>query len=685
MKKLILFLKILLLLIIMLAPAPLGLIEAPLGASIAVAATSAAFYIGCVIYNVIYRARQTKKIMATSAKNLQDDLERQKDEIRANSELARKKVVRNIRLGMLYGILLILAALLITWGMSTLVNHYMLFEPNLIEDIWGREIILILLSLIFFGFFGLIPTSIILFGKASPRSLSWPHGMTGIISDKDYPLLYAVAERAAKAVGYTGKYYLRMDLDDCGISVAEEYGVILVYLAPSSLSIMTEEELYTVLLHEFSHATNSDTKWSNRFSNAVAKFDCDGRGFLNNVKCLLFQKVNDVVGEATDIYRTYSSLAQEQRADEAVKAHGDAQAYINCTAKDTMLSRFLSAPNPKLYYNIYESETPVTDWYERKVKLFEEALPTEHDRLKEVVLRTLHGKRDSHPTLSMRMKSLGVTDFDISARPDGQFLEEINKFVAKCSEIRALDKETWKEDRKTDYLEVKERLEKFENKLAAGETPDRYELWQSLTDYSLAAPQKALELADKILASDPEDKHALTVKGMILCAMDRHEGLALLRKAVDKASFYSSAYLYEKYGNAVMLSGDEKLLEEVRAEQASVAQKALDCAKARYTLKKPSPAQILPCDLSEAEIADMCCVLNNHGDDIDSVYIAAQGNTKIKTHIVLYKLKNPNARDYDDSFLGFLHMLESMESFFIFYNANNSLAWAIQDKGIKLK
>lgn len=683
MKKLILFLKILLLLIIMLAPAPLGLIEAPLGASISVAAASAALYIGCIIYNRIYMVRQTSKLMATSAKNLQDTLEKQKDEIRTNSELARKKVVRSIRLGMLYGILLILAAVLITWGMSMIVNHYMLFEPNLIEDIWGREIILILLSILFFGLFGLIPTSAILFAKS--KQLSLPHGMTGIISDKDYPLLYAVAERAAKAVGYTGKYYLRMDLDDCGISVAEEYGVILVYLAPSSLSIMIEEELYTVLLHEFSHATNSDTKWSNRFANAVAKFDCSGRGFLNNVKCLLFQKVNDVVGEATDIYRTYSSLAQEQRADEAIKVYGDAQAYINCTAKDMMLSRFLGAPNPELYYSIYESETPITDYYEHKVKLFEEALPTEHDRLKEVVLRTLHGKSDSHPTLSMRMKSLGVTDCDVSARPEGQYLEEINKFIAKCSNIHALDKETWEENRKDDYLEVKERLEKFEAKLSAGETPDRYEMWMSLTDYSMAAPQKALELADKILESDPEDKRALTVKGMTLCAMDRREGLTLLRKAVDKASFYSSVYLYGKYCDAVMRSGDEKLLEEMRAEQASVAQKALDCAKVRYTLKKPSEKQILPCDLPEAEIADMCCILNNHGEDLVSVYIAKQGNTEIKTHIVLYKLKNPNVRNYNDSFFEYLHMIESMESFFIFYNANNSLARAIQDKGIKLK
>lgn len=684
MKKLILFFKILILLIILLIPASLALIEAPLGVCIAISAAGATFYVGCVIYNVIYRTKHTNKLMSTSAEYLHDYMEKQKDEIRANTHLARKKVVRSIRLGMAYGVLLILASLLITWGVGMIVNHYLLFDPDLIDDMWGRLIILAVLSIAFYVMFGLVPTNTILFAKFS-NSHSLPHGITDIASDKDYPMLYAVAERAAQAVGYSGKYYLRRDLDDCGISVNEEYGAVFVYLPPSSLSVLTENELYTVLLHEFSHATNSDTRWSNRFANAVAKFNCDGRGFLNKFKSLLFEKVSDVVDEATDIYRTYSSLAQEQRADEAVKKYGDAQAYINCTAKDLMLSRYLSGPHPELYYNIYESETPITDYYERKVKLFEEALPTEYVRLKDVVLRTLPGKSDSHPTLSMRMKSLGVTDFDISERPQGKYLEEISEYIAKCSKIHALDKESWEEDRKTDYLEIKERLEKFEAKLSTGQSPDRYELWQSLTDYSMAAPQKAIALADKILASDPEDKQALAVKGMILCAMDRHEGLALLRKAVDKASFYSSAYLYSKYGDTVLRYGDEKLLEDARAEQSKVAQMALDSAAARYSLKKPSPQQILPCDLPKEQIADMCCVLNNHGEDLDSVYIAAQSNTKIKTHIVLYKLKNLNSRDIDNAFFEFLHMLESMDSFFIFFNGKGKLADAIRKQGIKLK
>lgn len=680
MKKLIILFKVLILLIIMLAPAPLGLIEAPLGIGIALVALGALWYIGCMIFNAIYMARRTNQMLTTSADSWQNYLEKQKDEIRADSERARKKVVLSIRLGILYGISILIAIALIAWGLGMIASRYMLLRPDII-NIWGRLLILIVLSAMIFAALGIVPANTVLFAQARRRS----YGGKDILDDRDYPLLYGVSARAANAVGYTGKFYLCMDLDDSGISVAEEYGAVYVYLSSTSLSIMTENELYTVLLHEFSHATNSDTKWSSRFANATAKFDTDGRGLRNKIKSLLFAKVNETVYEATDIYRTYSSLAQEQRADEAIKEHGDVQAYINCTAKDMMLSRFLSSPNSELYYYIYESEVPVTDYYERKRKLFEQALPSEFERLKEVVLRILPGKSDSHPTLSMRMKSLGVSDFDISARPEGKYLEEINRYIADCGNAHALYKESWEEERKTDYLEVKERLEKFEAKLATGETPDKYELWQSLDDYSSSAPEKALELADTILESDPDDKRALAVKGMILCALDRLDGLEILRKAIDKASFFAELPLLKSYGNAVMRSGDEKLLEEFRAEQSSMAQRAFDSAAARYTIKKPSPKQILPCDLPEAEIADMYCVLNDHGDDLDSIYIAKQGNAKVNTYVVLYNLKNPTARDYDDSFFNFLHMLESMDKFFIFYSANGKLADAIRERGIKLK
>lgn len=532
--------------------------------------------------------------------------------------------------------------------------------------------------------FGIVPAGTVLFA-ATGRG--WTGENDNVIERADYPLLYSVADRAAKAVGFEGKYLICMDIYDNGTSISEDFGTVYLHLAPTETSLMSENELHSVLLHEFSHATNQDTKLYKRFESAKTKFDADGsHGYSGSkIKSILFAIPYDKVSNSADEYLRYASLLLEQRADDAVKTHGDAQEYINCTAKCMMVVRYFAAPHPAIDYFIFEGESPVTDFYERKRNLFEEALPNEYGRLKEVVLRTLHGKSDSHPTLSMRMKSLGVLDFDISARPEGQYLEEINKFIAACGKERAMDTESWEEARRSNYLEVKERLEKFEDKIAAG-NPDKYTLWESLYSYYYANPDRAVELADKVIQSDPDNPHANAIKGQILCGNDNIEGLELLRKAIDGASVFYMSPLYMDYGNAVLRSGDEQLLAKLRAEQVGIAQKATNCVMARYKLKKPTPKQILPCDLPEEEIADMKRVIENYGDDFSEIYIAKQQYAKAQVYVVIYQLKNPRNYQFDDSFPAYLRMLEQGDKFFIpFYCANNNLAWAIQDKGIKLK
>ena len=684
MKKLISVLKLILLLIIMLAPAPLSLIAIPVGVSVAIAAFGFLWYAAWFIINCVYRSRRVKMITGTFAQSQYEYLEKKKDEVRADCELARKKVERNVRLSTLYGISLLVATALIAWGLGMTANHYMQFAPDLAENIGGRLLIFAALSGMVFAAFGIVPASTVMFAATGKR---WPNEYGTVIERADYPLLYSVADRAAKAVGFEDKYFICMDIYDNGTSISEDGGIVYLHLSPTETSLMSESELYTVFLHEFSHATNRDTKWRTRFEKAKTKLGADGsHGYSGNkIKGILFAIPYTKVSESSDEYLRYASLLLEQRADDAVKAHGDAQEYINCTAKSMMISRYFAATRPAIDFFIFDNQSPITDFYERKRNLFEEALPGEYGRLKEVVLRTLHGKSDTHPTLSMRMKSLGVTDFDISARPEGQYLDEINKFIAACGKERATDTETWEETRKSDYLEVKERLEKFEQIIAAG-NPDKYTLWESLYSYYYANPDRALELADKILESDPENPHANAIKGQILCGNDDARGLELLRKAAKNANAYIMMPLFLDYGNAVLRSGDEKLLEQLRAEQVEMAQKAMNCMIARYKLKKPTRKQIMPCDLSEDEISDMKQVIKNYGDDFSEIYIAKQQYAKAQAYVVIYQLKDPRKYEFDDSFPTYLRFLERGDKFFIpFHCANNGLAWAIQDKGIKLK
>ena len=80
---------------------------------------------------------------------------------------------------------------------------------------------------------------------------------TPVLSRKEYPKIYAAIDRAAKALDCRGEVtvLLSMDCDACILRDGNRYylqiGIVL-------LDILSEEELYSVCLHEFSHVSNKN-------------------------------------------------------------------------------------------------------------------------------------------------------------------------------------------------------------------------------------------------------------------------------------------------------------------------------------------------------------------------------------------------------------------------------------------
>lgn len=661
--------------------AGLGLIEVHYTVGAAIAGVGLLWFIFCIIYNCVFRAKKVKELTSATAQGLYDQITKRMDEVRADVEKERKKVERLLRLALLYNISLLIAAFMINVGVCLMINYSMLLDTEVLA-VGERLFLMAVLVAYLYLLFGFIPASTAVQAgnaQANERERAYE------LEKKDYPLLHALAERAAKAVGYGRTFILCRDLDDVNISVSKYDGTVAIFLPPTETSLMTESELYNVLLHEFAHAKNRDTDWMNDFSNAQTKYFAEGKGkIVNFMKNLLFSAVAYKVDGAVNDYRMCASLLVEQRADAAVKEHGDPQAFINASAKGLMAMQFLSGFLPELYYRLYESEQPVEDMFARKRALFEKRLPSIYERRREVVLRTLEGKRDSHPTLRMRMKACGIEDFDVFLRPDGGYLEEVTRYLDDCGRICATFG-GWEEARKEYFLDVRERIKQFEQKLDEGVSPDRYEVWKALYDYRRAAPEKALALADRLLEERPDDLHANVVKGTILCADDRDGGIEILRKAIDAAGAQTAYYLIDIYGNAILRSGDEELLKKLRAEQTAMAQHVMDGVMARIVDKKPSPKQLTPCDLPESEIAALKEVLKNHGEEIENVYAAKYVRGKLSVYFVTFNPVNPRAEKRDTSFFEYLNMLERADRYFIPYYGADKLTAAAKVKGVKLK
>lgn len=661
--------------------AGLGLIEVHYLIGAAIAGVGLFWFICCIIYNCAYRARKVKELTSTTAQGLYDQITKRMDEVRADVEKERKKVERLLRLALLYNISLLIAAFMINVGVCLMMNYSMLLDTEVLA-VGERLLLMAVLVAYLYLLFGFIPAgTLIQAGNAHANERERAYEL----EKKDYPLLYSLATRAAQSVGYDRPFILCRALDDVDISVSEYGGTVAIFLPPTEVSLLTEGELYSVLLHEFAHAKNRDTDWLNDFNNAKTKYSAEGKGkIVTFIKNLLFWAVADKVDVTADDYRMCASLLIEQRADAAVKEHGDPQAFINASAKGLMAMQFFGGFLPELYYCFYDSEQPVEDTFARKRALFEQRLPSIYGHRREVVLRTLEGKRDSHPTLRMRMKACGIEDFDVFMRPEGEYLEEVMRYLDDCGKICATFG-GWEEARKEYFLDVQERIKAFEQKLEEGVSPDRYETWNALYDYRRAAPEKALALADKLLEECPEDLHANAVKGAILCSEDRDGGIELIRKAIDAAGAQMAYYLIDIYGNAVLRSGDEELLKKLRAEQTAMAQRIMDGLVSRLKDKRPSPKQIIPCDLPESEIAELKEVLKNHGGEIENVYAAKYVRGKLSAYIVAFNPVNPRAEQRDNAFFEYLNMLERADRYFIPYYGLDKLTAAVRDRGVKLK
>ena len=74
----------------------------------------------------------------------------------------------------------------------------------------------------------------------------------GFLPEEDYPQLYALAHRAAEETGWQGPVRLFITpLSGAGVGKVRE--VLCLRLGALTLGMMTQEELYAIFLHEFSH------------------------------------------------------------------------------------------------------------------------------------------------------------------------------------------------------------------------------------------------------------------------------------------------------------------------------------------------------------------------------------------------------------------------------------------------
>ena len=77
------------------------------------------------------------------------------------------------------------------------------------------------------------------------------------ISEDSFPALFALAEKAARKQGCEEKIKIIL-APDYGAGIAKESGMYCISLGVMLLNILSDDELYQILLHEFAHVTKEN-------------------------------------------------------------------------------------------------------------------------------------------------------------------------------------------------------------------------------------------------------------------------------------------------------------------------------------------------------------------------------------------------------------------------------------------
>lgn len=617
-------------------------------------------------FNLIYKTTAEHKLTHTSARTLHDQLDKEREAIVADAEQYKCKLQKFLSVCKVIDVVLLVGAFLVIFGVDLIMAQLIIDSPA------DYRIILALtvgIDALLYLLFAYKPCKTIFFPDTSEEQM--PASGEESLDRKEYPRLYGVANRAAEAVNFTGTFRLIRRLDLGGISVSENRDGVSVYLPPAILTILTETELYQVLLHEFMHVVNADTVFLTKINDAKSRYQ------LNNfLQTLYYGYVSVVLERQSAFYLVYASHLHEINADKSIALHGDAQTFINATAKAILFDKLvLIPPRRELVYDFYESETVPTDFFEQAVNVFEKGLPSRLEEEKEIMFRTLPTKQDSHPTFRMRANAMNVTDFNPFERsPQGPYQSETIAYCRACSRSFAelYTKEEWQKARKEYYLDVKERIEAFEQSEAEA---DEDRLFQLLRDYSVVDRKKALALADKILSENPDLVYVRYMRGYLLCTENRDGTEDLFAASEQSVDAFSAST--DTLANYIFSTGDEERIEAYRSKQTQLVQIGMDAIRRKQSYR-PSSNQLLPCDLPRERIDAIAKVAQRIGKDCflqANLVATSVGKEGDKVYAVI--VRTPSTAQYaEKSYIAseqlnsYLATISTNTTLFLFYHNN---------------
>lgn len=396
------------------------------------------------------------------------------------------------------------------------------------------------------------------------------------VSKEEYPEIYALAENAAETLGCKGEIRIAL-LPDFNAGIARVENIYSVQLGSILLNVLSRDELYTVLLHEFSHMTE-DNSDANREMNYDTWLNNGGNpNFFSGLISVLFRFWDLLYHVQYSLYVYASSILCENSADRSMVRYADAQTAASALLKIKYYNLFIWEKVTRDTECFYASEQPRKDVIRKEVEDFKNILKIREKEWEKFVNVEILSRSASHPTLKMRFENMGISEFKIMEFCDPeehkaecdkalQYVEEL-----LCEEII----NNYEALRRDNYLEPEQLIEAWE---AAGKPIVAEEYADIISAFiQLNRNLEANELCEKAMEelSGPASCYAHYMRGCFLLHQYDASGIDHIYYAIENNTNYIDEGL-DIVGEFCCMAGLQKELDVNREKVTELIQKEKD-------------------------------------------------------------------------------------------------------------
>ncbi len=403
---------------------------------------------------------------------------------------------------------------------------------------------------------------------------------------QDYNEIYFLAEKAAKKLGCRGEIVIQ-PFATCNALVRKEGNTIYIGIGVILLAIMTPEELYNVLLHEFSHIVNEQGDMKKVRDYYGWLYKGGNNHIFNQVTQKLYGFFDVVYAFNYDLYQYAATIQSEQAADNAMKVYGDANIAASALIKLKYSDLFDWEKGTYDTDCIYESTEPEKDLCKKEAEKFKSEIARNKDKWNKLIDVEILSRSATHPTLKMRLEALGVSNYNIVENTDNEeYIKETNNAVSYCGELLSEEcADTYEADRKAAFIDSLEIVDEWKN---AGE-PVVAETYGDICSAlrKLGRNIEADKLCQRAIEElpSPANCYAHFMRGCFLLHSYDDRGLEHIYEAVSNNSNYIDEGLHE-IGRYCCLTGNEEELNSYREKAINFHQEQKDKYDETGILKK---------------------------------------------------------------------------------------------------